>query len=727
MSDAVRRLFVRLVSEGGRELRAELEGIGEAGASSKRKLRTEVDAASDSFDRFTRRVEVAAAAGVAALAATAAAAVRSGLQMVDSQAKMARSLGTSVESLQVLDRAASLAGIATGDLEGGMRRLTRRLSLFAKDGGGPAKVAIQQLGLNAEALLRLPMEERMLAVAEAINGYGTEAERAALFSQMFGDQAFASIMRLDADTVAQAARDVRDFGVAVSEVDAAQIERTNDAISRLGLVWRGVANRLAVEVAPGLERVADRLAELARVTGPVGRALSALIGNIDRVATAALAFAAVMAGRYALSMVAATGATLRLVGAMQALRIAFLRFAPTAIAIALGEVIARMTNLTGAGADAREAVVRLNRSLADQATQLGILSPAVADGTRMSLKAAEAKLEEARARRENIQAMIAEYNAQVALTPEYRALSRQIDDAAMRLRALAAQSRHQGQPFTRPAFDEGIDFWRRRLFELGEERAALMARGEGPGALREVDALIARISTAIDAAEDGVVKFGDGVAPVIETTEKLGGAVRKLAEAPKEAAQGWDLLLEKLGAYAEGAQSIAGNIGDALAGAFQSAEEALANFVRKGKLDFADLVTSMVADLARLATRRFITGPLAGVLGSALSGLGGSWFADVLHAGGVAGAPGPGRSVPALAFAGAERFHGGGWPGLRPGEVPAILERGERVLSRREAQGYGAAPVTVHIHARDAESFRAGRAQIAADIARAVQRGRRGL
>ena len=72
-------------------------------------------------------------------------------------------------------------------------------------------------------------------------------------------------------------------------------------------------------------------------------------------------------------------------------------------------------------------------------------------------------------------------------------------------------------------------------------------------------------------------------------------------------------------------------------------------------------------------------------------------------------------------------LHGGGWPGLRPGEVPAILERGERVLSRREARDYGAAPVTVHIHARDAESFRAGRTQIAADIARAVQRGRRGL
>lgn len=725
MSDAVRRIFVRLVSEGGRELRAELEGIGETGAASKRKLRAEVDAASESFDRFAARVEVAAAAGIAALAATAAAAVRSSLQLVDAQAKSARSLGTTVESLQVLDRAASLSGISLDQVTRATEEMTRRLSQAAA-GGGPAAAALDRLRLSAAELLALPLDQRLRLVQERLAAYVPEAERAAVMSELFGRRAGLMMERLDSAALETATRDVRDFGVAVSDLDAAQIERTNDALSRLGLIWRGLANRLAVEVAPGLERTADRLAEIARVTGPVGRALSMLIANIDRVATAAAAFALMMGTRYVARMAFAAGATLRVVGSLEALRIAFLRFLPTAVVIGLGEVIARLTGLTGAGADAREAVWRLNRAIADQATQLGILAPAVADGTRMSLQAAEAKLEEVRARRENILAMIAEYNAQVALTPEYRALSRQIDDVTLRLRALANTGR-DGGAFAPQANRADIEFWRRRLFELGDQRAELLARGDGPDALREVDALIGRIRTAIDNAEDGVVRFGDGVAPVIETTERLGGAVRKLGEAPVEAAQGWDLILERLATYAEGADRIAGEIGDALVGAFRGAEDAVARFVREGKLSMRDFVGSVMADLARLATRRFITAPLAGMLGSALSGMGGSWFASVLHAGGIAGAPGPARAVPAGVFSGAERFHGGGWPGLRPGEVPAILERGERVLSRREAQGYGAAPVTVHIHARDAESFRAGRTQIAADIARAVQRGRRGL
>jgi lambda family phage tail tape measure protein len=167
--------------------------------------------------------------------------------------------------------------------------------------------------------------------------------------------------------------------------------------------------------------------------------------------------------------------------------------------------------------------------------------------------------------------------------------------------------------------------------------------------------------------------------------------------------------------------------------------------VKTGKLDFRDLATSMIADLAQLAARRFILGPLAnalsGVLGGVFEGTGASLFASVLHAGGLVGAPAPQRPVPAYAFAGAPRLHSGGvaglrpdggWAGLAPDEVPAILQRGERVLSRREARAYGgaasAAPtVNVTIMARDAESFRQSRTQVAADIARAVALGRRGL
>jgi hypothetical protein len=98
---------------------------------------------------------------------------------------------------------------------------------------------------------------------------------------------------------------VRDFGVAVSDQDARQIERTNDAISRLGLIWRGLSNQLAVAAAPALEAVANAMAAVARTTGPLGIAIRTLFDNLGRLASYATTFAAFMAGRWVAGLGAA--------------------------------------------------------------------------------------------------------------------------------------------------------------------------------------------------------------------------------------------------------------------------------------------------------------------------------------------------------------------------------------------------------------------------------------
>jgi hypothetical protein len=246
------------------------------------------------------------------------------------------------------------------------------------------------------------------------------------------------------------------------------------------------------------------------------------------------------------------------------------------------------------------------------------------------------------------------------------------------------------------------------------------------GAGTEAETALADAAGAADA-------LTAGLNDTATAADGAGGAARDAGAAAAEGADtaltGWQAVTAALADYAAKARDIGGDIGSALVGAFQSAENAIGDFVKTGKLDFRDLVTSMIADLAKLAARRFILGPIANALSGALGGAGGI-FANILHTGGMVGAPGPGRMVPALAFTNAPRMHSGGWVGLRPDEVPAILQRGERVLSRREAAGYGqASPATVNvtINARDAESFRQSRTQVASDIARAVSLGRRGM
>jgi lambda family phage tail tape measure protein len=57
---------------------------------------------------------------------------------------------------------------------------------------------------------------------------------------------------------------------------------------------------------------------------------------------------------------------------------------------------------------------------------------------------------------------------------------------------------------------------------------------------------------------------------------------------------------------------------------FQGAEDALIDLTTKGKLSFRDLADSIIADIARIAIRQSITGPLAGLLGGMFQPSGGA-------------------------------------------------------------------------------------------------------
>lgn len=346
---AEKRVSVRLVAEGGRQVRAELEGVGEAGARGFGRLSREMDLANTRVAAFARRATLAAAAATAALVAAGGAMIHSGLQTVDAQAKLAQSLGTTVASIQTLERAGELAGVSMSGIEQATKDLTRRLSQAAA-GTGPAADALDRLGLSASDLIALPLDQRVGAINAAIEDFVPAAERAAVAGQLFGEEGSIAMSRIDTATLRQATEDVLAFGVVVSEQDADQIERTNDAISRLGLIWRGVSNQLAVAAAPALEAVANALASVARTTGPVGIAITALFDNIGRLTTYAATFAAVMAGRWVAGMAAAVLSVRGLATALVFLRGALIRTGIGALIVGAGELVYQFTRLmAGAG------------------------------------------------------------------------------------------------------------------------------------------------------------------------------------------------------------------------------------------------------------------------------------------------------------------------------------------------------------------------------------------
>jgi hypothetical protein len=733
---------------------------------------------------FATKAGIALAAMTAAAAAAGVAMIRSGLDTIGAQADMAASLKTSVESLQVLTLAGELAGVSLGEIEQATKKLTTRLS-EAASGSGSAVGALKRLHLSARDLQALPLDERIATIQDALARLVPEAERAAVASDLFGDKAALAFLRIDPATLREAAKDVRDFGVAVSATDAVQIERTGDAIAKLSLIWLGLTNRLTAAVAPALETIANALGDAARGSGVLGEAITAVFDNLGRLTTYAAIFATVMAGRWVAGLAAAALSVKGLATALVFLRGAFIRTGIGALIVGAGELVYQFTQLVGKVGGVGAAFGLLRDVAAEAWDRLALAATAawsrveagwanaqagIYDGLQSALtavvgwgnsavgtfqgafdavKAIWGALPQAigdfayqaangliggvesmlNAVVTRINGFIEGLNAALALLPDWATgegglkigtleavdlggIANPFEGAASAAGTAAADAFRAAMGTTyidAPDLLGGMaDAARSRAAGFGEAAGMLSEAASRP--MTAWEALRAAMTGAGAEGEDALNgaaaaagALSDGFEDAGRSAGGAGGAAKAAAE---EAATGWAQVTKSLADYAKGAMDWGKGLGETLTSAFSSAESAFRQFVTTGKFDFKSLVSSILADLATLAFRNAVLGPLA----SALSGVfgGGSLTAAVSHAGGIVGLSGHRRDVPALAFAAAPRMHSGGWAGLRPDEVPTILQRGERVLNRREAADYGrgsqaGAAVSIHIDARGAQ------------------------
>lgn len=207
--------------------------------------------------------------GVAAAAAGAAilqSLVKRGLQAVDTQAKLARSLDGTIDGVRALQVAASDYGIE--GLESSLARMNRRLG-DAENAASPAAKALAQLNLSARDLAEMDIDDRLAAVADAVEESGLNAQETARLIQRLGfrQSEANAFFRDGGDAIRNAAQEVQDYGLSLNEVDAAKVEAANDALSRIGRLVEGIANDLAVTLSPILQGIADLWNDAARETG----------------------------------------------------------------------------------------------------------------------------------------------------------------------------------------------------------------------------------------------------------------------------------------------------------------------------------------------------------------------------------------------------------------------------------------------------------------------------
>ncbi|MCM8563109.1 phage tail tape measure protein [Pseudomonas shahriarae] len=113
--------------------------------------------------------------------------------------------------------------------------------------------------------------------------------------------------------------------------------------------------------------------------------------------------------------------------------------------------------------------------------------------------------------------------------------------------------------------------------------------------------------------------------------------------------------------YLDSAQNIAGQTKSLFGSAFSSMEDSIVNFAMTGKLSFADFTKSILADMARIATRQAASGLLGSLVGLGVSAAG-SYFGG--GAATSAGSTAAGYSPEVLAgWSGVTQAKGGAWSG----------------------------------------------------------------
>lgn len=172
------------------------------------------------------------------------------------------------------------------------------------------------------------------------------------------------------------------------------------------------------------------------------------------------------------------------------------------------------------------------------------------------------------------------------------------------------------------------------------------------------------------------MKTDDDIERIAENAERAGDALTRLADGP--------------------ARQAADAMSDAFARAGDSIESALMRAARTGEFSFSAMTDAILRDLSRIATERFITGPINNLLSQI------------------------GSQMP---FFGA-RADGGP---VQPGGAYLVGERGPEIFTPAGAgQVSSAAPINVTIHlppTPQGNRLGASETQIATALARAVRKG----
>lgn len=191
-----------------------------------------------------------------------AGAIQGSLDMMDSIGKLSDRVGIATETLAGLRHAAALSGMDTEAFNSALEKLAKNIGDVNMK-SGEARYAIEKLGLNAEEIANMGLDNALLLIADRFNRLGNETEQAAVITSLFGRSGYDLInfLKLGSDGISDLIKENEELGGSFTREQAAMAEAANDAVLRMKTSWKSFSKTLAIEVAPKITKFSDEVVE----------------------------------------------------------------------------------------------------------------------------------------------------------------------------------------------------------------------------------------------------------------------------------------------------------------------------------------------------------------------------------------------------------------------------------------------------------------------------------
>lgn len=218
--------------------------------------------------------------GFAILAASAVtggliAATKNGLEYASSLGEVSKQLGVTTKALQEFRYAATQTGVAEGEMDAALARLSRTIG-DAASGSKEAAALFQRMGISirdAQGNVR-DTGDILPEVASAYQKLGSEAERAALAYDVFGKsgQKLGPLLAEGSAGLNRLRQDAHELGLVLSDEVINSADETADKITTLNRVLSmNISNAVATN-AESIGALVDQLIRLATAAGDAVRA-----------------------------------------------------------------------------------------------------------------------------------------------------------------------------------------------------------------------------------------------------------------------------------------------------------------------------------------------------------------------------------------------------------------------------------------------------------------------